>query len=94
METYVSRKFSKTEICISKKGEICIAGEWFTNWGIIYPFHIQKFKDGVKNPVTGFPIQVIGMDSDISRTHANWIYNKIKRGYFDHLIEEPSYMND
>ena len=83
-----SKKFGKTRVSISKNGRISIAGDWVITWGIIYPHAIKPFKNGVINSITGFPIQVIGMDSEICRTHANYIYDKIKKGYFDHLIKE------
>jgi len=83
-----SKKFGKTRISISTNGKISIVGEWFSNWGLIYPHAIKSFKNGVINPYTGFPVQVIGMDFEICKTHANYIYDKIKKGYFDHLIKE------
>jgi hypothetical protein len=85
---YCQKKFGKTTIFIEKNGSICIAGDWFCNWGIIYPHAIKPFKNGAINPCTGFHIQVIGMDANVFKTHKNWIYDKIRKGYFDHLITE------
>ena len=86
---YCQRNFGSTMITISKAGQICITDGGCTNWGIIYNFQIEAFKNGVINPCTGFHVQVIGMDSEIyNRKHANYIYNKIKKGFFDHLIEK------
>jgi len=82
-----SRNFHKTRVSISETGSISIAGEWSCNWGCIYPHNIQNFKDGIINPCTGFVVQIIGMDSQPAKTHLNYIYDKIKKGYFDHLIE-------
>ena len=84
---YCQKNFGNTMITIDKTGHICITDSWFTNWGIIYNFSIQDFKNGVINPCTGYPIQIIGMDGNIySDRQKNWIYDKIKKGYFNHLI--------
>jgi len=84
---YCQKNFAKTTITIDKTGHICITDGWFTNWGLIYNFSIQNFKDDVINPCTGVVIQIIGMDSSIhSNRQKNWIYDKIRKGYFDHLI--------
>lgn len=89
---YCQRKFGKTQITIDKQGHIAIIGDWFSNHGIIYDFNIQPFKDGVKSPITGDHIQIIGMDTEVSKIHSNWIYSKIKKGYFDHLYDEYLFM--
>ena len=81
------RKFGKTTISMDINGQICIAGEWFTNWGIIYDFNIEDFKNGIKNPCTGYTVQVVGMDSQPSKTHVDYIHGRIKAGKFDHLIK-------
>lgn len=83
-----SRNFHKTRVTIDYTGSISIAGDWSCNWGCIYPHNIQNFKDGIINPCTGFVVQVIGMDSEVAKTHREYIYDKIRKGYFDHLIEE------
>lgn len=87
-EIICSRKFGKNRVEIRKNGSISITGDWFTNWGLIYPHMISIFKTGKKNPITGFRHQVIGMNSIPSMTHTDWIYSKIEKGYFDHLIED------
>jgi len=84
---YCQRKFGNTLITIDKNGHISIVGNWFSNHGCIYGHNIQLFKDGAINPITGFHVQVIGMDSHLPKTHLNWIYGKIRKGYFDHLIK-------
>jgi len=83
-----SRKFGKTLIEINYNGSIVIVDDWFANWGIIYPNMIEIFKTGKINPVTGHTYQVIGMDTQPSKTHVNWIESKIMKGYFDHLIND------
>jgi hypothetical protein len=88
MRQYCQKKFEKTTITISKNGSISIVGEWFSNHGLIYPHAIKPFKNGVINPITGLHVQVIGMDTNVCKTHKNWIYDKINKGYFDHLIKE------
>jgi len=85
---YCQRNFGKTQVTITKKGQICITNEWFTNWGLIYNHMIEEFKQDIINPITGFHVQVIGMDNQPSNTICDWIYSKIKKGYFDHLITD------
>lgn len=85
---YCQRKFGKTQIEIDVNGHIAIVGDWFSNHGCIYPHNIDNFKKGIINPCTGFVVQVIGMDSQITKTYSDYIYTKIRRGYFDHLIEK------
>ena len=80
------RSFGKTQITISQEGEICICDDWHTNWGFIYGFQVKSFKEGVINPCTGLHIQVIGMDTSVSKTHSKYIYGRINAGLFDHLI--------
>ena len=87
MKEYQARTFGNVRVAIDYDGHISIAGDWSTNWGIIYSHQIQNFKDGIINPCTGFIVQVIGMDSSVATTHLNYIYSKINKGYFDHLIE-------
>lgn len=82
------RKFGKTTISIDINGAICVAGDWSTNWGTIYPNNIVQFKEGVLNLCTGFVVQVIGMDSELSTTHREYIHGRINAGKFDHLIED------
>ena len=84
---YCQRKFDNTQVEIDNNGHISITGEWFSNYGIIYPHMIKAFKNNEINPCTGLSFQVIGMNSAISKTHADYIYNKIGLGYFDHLIK-------
>jgi len=88
---YCQRNFGKTQVTISYEGEICITDGWYTNWGCIYDHNISQFKNGIINPCTGYRVQVIGMDTQPSRTICNWIYSKIEKGYFDHLIAEGVY---
>ena len=84
---YCQRTFGKIQIEININGHIAIIGDWFANHGCIYDHNIEQFKDGIINPCTGFVVQVIGMNSNVAKTHLNWIYSKIRKGYFDHLIE-------
>jgi len=85
---YCKRRFGKSLVTITKNGEIKIVGDFFTNYGLIYPKSIESFKAGEINSVTGFRYQVVGMDKQPSDTILKWIYSKIERGYFDHLIKE------
>lgn len=85
---YCQRKFGNVQIEINVNGLIAVVGNRFSNHGCIYGHNIQDFKDGIINPCTGFVCQVIGMDSSLARTHLDYIYGKIKKGYFDHLIPE------
>ncbi len=82
----IARKFGKTTVELNKDGRVRIVGEWVTNWGIVYPHNIEAFKQGVVNPCTGHVVQVIGMDSEVCKTHREWIYTWILNGFFDHLI--------
>jgi len=81
------KNFGKTRVEIKATGKIIIRNDWNTNHGCIYPHMIENFKQELINPCTSEYYQVIGMETEISRTHANYIYDKIKKGYFDHLIE-------
>ena len=83
---YCQRKFGTTQIEIGVNDHIAIVNDWSSNHGCIYPHMIKVFKDKEVNPCTGFVFQVIGMDSNVAKTHLNWIYSKIRKGYFDHLI--------
>lgn len=88
MVEYCERKFGNVLITINYEGHICIANDWAVNWGAIYDHMIEVFKRGSINPCTGYRHQVIGMDFGVAETHKNWIYSKIEKGYFDHLIKD------
>lgn len=85
---YCQRTFGSSLVTITEKGQICIAGDWTTNWGLIYPNMIDIFKSGTINPITGHKHQIIGMDLQPSETICKWIYSKIDKGFFDHLVKE------
>lgn len=86
-KSYCQRKFGKSTIRITREGKISIIDDWYSNYGLIYPFQIKDFKRGIESPtMPGTRLQVIGMDSEVCKTHREWIYSKIDKGYFDHLI--------
>lgn len=94
MKTKVQGKnFGKIRVEIDFTGHITISNGWFTNHGCIYPHMIESCKQELINPITDSHYQVIGMDAEISKTQADYIYNKIKKGYFDHLIEKRQKTN-
>lgn len=82
MKNYVTRQFGQWKVTISQTGSIRITGKFFSNHGLIYTHMIERFQKGEN-------AQVIGMDSGIGMTKAvtNWIYAKIKKGVFNHLID-------
>ena len=86
------RKFGKITVSISDKGEIAIAGDTNSNFGRIYSHAIDRFKAHAIGEESDWNRpQVIGMAWEYGIASKNsvilkWIYSKILKGKFDHLI--------